>query len=153
MARLRLDGALVTASNRAAMVYGEDPRSLAAAFDEEPSVGVAVFLENGSLVARRGGDEDLALLDRFPDGRARAEAALRNPNAGEVIISAAPGWEFADLAGRSHVGGGSHGALSRGDSLGALITCGLDPPPGGRPQQWAIADVAPLVLHHFSLPS
>src|SRR5205085_8361775 len=103
-AKLRVEGSLVTASNRAAMVYGEDPRSLAAAFDQEPSVDVAVFLENGTLVARRDGEEDLTLLDRFPDGRKRAEGALRNPNAGEVIVSAAPGWEFADLAGRSHVG-------------------------------------------------
>src|SRR5438093_648557 len=150
VARLGLDGALVTASNRAAMVYGNtgghagkagtaskrhrerrlsDPRALAAAFDDEPSVDVAVFLENGSLVARRGGDEDLALLDHFPDGRTRAEAALRNPNAGEVIMSAAPGWEFADLAGRSHVGGGSHGSLDAVDSEVPMLTIGFDEPP------------------------
>ena len=43
------------------------------------------------LVARRDGDEDLALLDAVPDGRIRAERALRNPNAGEVLVSATPG--------------------------------------------------------------
>ena len=112
-AQLVVDGARVTASNRAAMVYGDDPRALAAALDGEPSVDVALFLEDGEMVARRGGEEDLALLDEHPDGRARAEAALRNPNAGEVIVSAAPGWEFADLGGRHHAGGGSHGVARR----------------------------------------
>ena len=71
--------------------------ALAEALDGEPSVDVALFLEDGEVVARRDGEEDLALLDEYPDGRERADAALRNPNAGEVLVSAAPGWEFADL--------------------------------------------------------
>ena len=57
-----------------------------------------------------------ALLDEFPLGRERVEAALRNPNAGDVLVSAAHGWEFADLAGSHHAGGGSHGSLVVGDS-------------------------------------
>jgi hypothetical protein len=74
------------------MLYGDgDPRVLAAALDNEPSVGVAAFLEDGRVVARRGGDEDLSLLSEHPDGVARIEAALRNPNAGEVLVSAATG--------------------------------------------------------------
>src|SRR5207248_11618522 len=144
-AKLRVEGALVTASNRAAMVYGEDPRSLAAAFDDEPSVDVAVFLENGSLVARHRGEEDLALLDRYPDGRKRAEAALRNHNAGEVIVSAAPGWEFADLAGRSHIGGGSHGSLALDDSEVPMLTIGFDEQPE------SITDLKGLFLRHFGV--
>jgi hypothetical protein len=50
------------------------------------------------------------------------------------------------------VGGGSHGSLHRGDSLGALITCGTGP---ARPdeRQWSLADVTPLVLEHFGVPS
>ena len=142
---LRHDGALVTASNRAAMVYGTDPRVLAAAFDEEASVDVAVFLEGGSLVARHRGEEDLALLDRFPDGRARAEAALRNPNAGDVILAAAAGWEFADLAGRNHVGGGSHGSLAANDSEVPMLTIGFDEPPA------SITELKALFLRHFGV--
>ncbi|MBV8396055.1 MAG: alkaline phosphatase family protein, partial [Actinobacteria bacterium] len=111
-ARLDVSGARITASNRAAMLYCDDPRALAEALDGDPSVGVAVFLEDGEVVARRAGDEDLALLDEHPQGRVRAAAALRNPNAGEVIVSAAPGYEFVDLAGHHHVGGGSHGSLA-----------------------------------------
>jgi hypothetical protein len=145
VARLRLDGALVTASNRAAMVYGDDPRALAAAFDEEPAVDVAVFLESGSLVARNRGQEDLALLDRFPDGRARAEAALRNPNAGDVILAAASGWEFADLGGRSHAGGGSHGSLAADDSEVPMLTIGFDDPPA------SITELKSLFLRHFGV--
>ena len=146
VAKLRSDGPLVTASNRAAMVYGQGGgRALAAAFDEEPSVDVAVFLEDDALVARRAGDEDLALLDRFPDGRARAEAALRNPNAGEVILSAAAGWEFADLAGRSHLGGGSHGSLAADDSEVPMLTIGFDAAPA------SITGLKALFLRHFGV--
>jgi hypothetical protein len=145
VARLHVDGALVTASNRAAMVYGDNPRLLAASLDREPSVDVAVFLENGSVVARRGGDEDPVLLDRFPGGRERAAAALRNPNAGSVIVSAAPGWEFADLAGRNHIGGGSHGSLAAEDSEVPMLTIGLDEPPE------SITGLKALLLAHFGV--
>ncbi|HEY3920549.1 MAG TPA: nucleotide pyrophosphatase/phosphodiesterase family protein [Gaiellaceae bacterium] len=143
--RLHVENALVTGSNRAAMIYGEDPRALATALDGEPSVGVAVFLEDGELVARRAGDEDIALLDDLPDGRARAEAALRNPNAGEVIVSAAPGWEFSDLAGRSHVGGGSHGSLELDDSEVPMLTIGLGDPPS------SITGLKALAAEHFGV--
>ena len=142
-AQLELAGGLVTASNRAAMVYGDDPRRLAEAFDREPAVDVALFLEDGEVVARRHGDEDAAILDAYPDGRARAEAALRNPNAGEVVLSAAPGYEFVDLAGRHHQGGGSHGSLAAGDSEVPMLTLGTGPPPA------SITGIKGLLLEHF----
>jgi hypothetical protein len=144
-AKLEVDGALVTASNRAAMLYGDDPRRLAEALDSEPSVGVALFLEDGEMVARSGGDDDLALLDQYPDGFARANAALRNPNAGEVLVSAAPGWEFVDLAGSHHVGGGSHGSLAATDSEVPMLTVGLGEPPA------SITGIKALVLDHFGM--
>lgn len=144
-ANLLVEGALVTASNRAAMVYGSDPRRLAEALDRAPSVDVALFLENGSVVARRDGVEDPAILDNYPDGRARAEGALRNPNAGEVLVSAAAGWEFGDLGGRSHVGGGSHGSLAACDSEVPMLTIGLGDPPG------SITQIKSLLLEHFGV--
>jgi Type I phosphodiesterase / nucleotide pyrophosphatase len=144
-AGLEVDGAFVAASNRAAMLYGDDPRRLAEAVDGEPSVDVALFLEDGQVVARRGGDEDPVILDDYPDGRARAEGALRNPNAGEVILSAAAGWEFVDLAGRHHVGGGSHGALAAGDSEVPMLTVGLGEPPA------SITGIKAELLRHFEL--
>jgi Type I phosphodiesterase / nucleotide pyrophosphatase len=145
IARLHVRRARVTASNRAAMVYGHDPRAIADALVGQDGVGLVTFLEDGEAVARRDGEEGPELLDEYPEGRARATAALRNPNAGEVLVSAALGWEFADLAGRHHLGGGSHGSLEAGDSLVPMLTVGLGPPPGG------ITGIAPLVLSHFGL--
>jgi predicted AlkP superfamily pyrophosphatase or phosphodiesterase len=144
-ARLEVPDALVAASNRAAMLYGDDPRRLAQALDGEPSVDVALFLENGEVVARRAGDEDVAILDEYPDGFARAAAALRNPNSGEVLVSAAPGWEFEDLAGRHHLGGGSHGALADADSLVPMLTVGLGEPPE------SITGIKGLILEHMGI--
>ena len=141
--KLEVGDELVTASNRAAMVYTHSPRRVATLLDSEPSAGTVVFLEGGEVVARRDGDEDLALLDDVPDGRARAEAALRNPNAGEVLVSAAPGYEFVDLAGRHHLGGGSHGSLDRSDSEVPMLTVGLGVPPR------SITGIKPLVVDHF----
>jgi len=143
VARLDVGGDLVTASNRAAMVYTDEPRRVAEQLDREPSAGIVVFLEDGRLVARRDGDEDLALLDAVPDGRVRAAAALANPNAGEVLVSAAPGFEFVDLAGRHHLGGGSHGSLEPADSEVPMLTVGLGPAPA------SITGVAPLVVEHL----
>jgi hypothetical protein len=127
------------------MLYGADPRRLAESVDGEPSVDAAVFLEDGQVVARSHGEEDLSILDRYPDGRARVEGALRNPNSGEVILSAAPGWEFVDLAGRHHVGGGSHGALAAGDSEVPMLTVGLGEPPA------SIIGIKALLLRHFGV--
>src|SRR5262249_20774507 len=96
--RLDAGGQLVTAANRAAMVYTDEPRAVAERLDAEPAAGIVVFREDGRVVARRNGDEDDALLDSVPDGRRRAATALANPNAGEVLVSAALGYEFVDLA-------------------------------------------------------
>ncbi len=120
---------LVTASNRAAMLYGDDARGLARMLDHVEGVDVACFLEDGAVVARRRGEENPSLLDEHPDGFARMRAALRNPNAGEVLVSAAAGWEFADLAGSHHAGGGSHGSLSAGDSVVPMLSIGAGEPP------------------------
>jgi hypothetical protein len=144
-ARLDVAGALVTASNRAAMVYTDEPRRAAESLDAESSAGIVLFSEDGRVVARRDGDEDIALLDEVPDGRARATAALANPNAGEVLVSAARGWEFDDLAGRHHHGGGSHGSLEAADSEVPMLTVGLDSPPA------SITGIKALVAGHFGV--
>jgi predicted AlkP superfamily pyrophosphatase or phosphodiesterase len=87
----------------------------------------------------------------YPDALARVWSALTCPTSGEVLLSAAPGYEFLDWGGAAHVGGGSHGSLHASDSLGALVLCGVDLP-AVPPGQWAIRDVAPLVRRHFGLP-
>ncbi|HEY2326577.1 MAG TPA: alkaline phosphatase family protein [Gaiellaceae bacterium] len=143
VAELDAGEALVTASNRAAMVYTDDPRTVATRLATQPAAGLVLFRENDQLVVRRGNDEDVTLLDDLPDGRIRAEAALRNPNSGEVLVSAAPGWEFTDLAGRHHLGGGSHGSLEVADSEVPMLTVGLGAPPS------SITGVKALVTSHF----
>jgi Type I phosphodiesterase / nucleotide pyrophosphatase len=154
---------LVAASNRAAHVYrlgpgAPEPRALAERLDGEASVEVILFAENGATVARREGvelviresaegadlDGDQDLLDH-PEAVERALAAVRCPNAGEVVVSAADGWEFADLGGGHHLGGGSHGSLTAGDSLVPVLTVGV----GTQPRR--VVDVAPVVLAHFGV--
>jgi predicted AlkP superfamily phosphohydrolase/phosphomutase len=61
-------------------------------------------------------------------------------------VSAADGWEFEDLGGGHHRGGGSHGSLTAGDSLVPVLTVGL-----GTSTPASIVDVAPLVLAHFGV--
>jgi Type I phosphodiesterase / nucleotide pyrophosphatase len=158
-----VDGVAVTASNRAGMVYRlpgcrADTRELAERLDDDDSVETTLFLEDGEAVGRREGAElrfrpvdghwqtngDAAVLDH-PHALARTWSALRNPNAGDVLVAAAAGVEFADLAGRHHAGGGSHGSLSSGDSVVPMLTVGLERTPT------SILDVAPLIAEHFGV--
>jgi hypothetical protein len=143
VSRLDAGGDLVTASNRAGMVYTDSPRTVAEGLDRNPAAGIVLFQEDGRMIVRRDGDEDESLLDAVPDGRARASAALRNPNAGSVLVSAAPGWEFLDLAGRNHLGGGSHGSLEPADSEVPMLTIGLPAPPA------SITGIKQLLVDHF----
>ncbi|HVW16931.1 MAG TPA: alkaline phosphatase family protein [Solirubrobacteraceae bacterium] len=83
----------------------------------------------------------------YPNALARVWAALHCPTSGDVLLSAAPGWEFADWGGVDHVGGGSHGSLHVSDSMGALAFCGVRPPHDHG--AWSIADMTPMVRAHF----
>lgn len=89
--------------------------------------------------------------DEYPDGLSRLWSALTSPHAGDVLISAADGYECVDWGGVSHVGGGSHGALSREDSLGPLLFVGCGPQRPDRSPQWALRDIAPVILDHFGV--
>jgi hypothetical protein len=128
------------------MVYTGEPRRVAERLDAQAAAGIVVFREGDRLVVRRNGDEDDAILDAVPDGRLRAAAALANPNAGEVLVSAEPGWEFCDLAGRHHLGGGSHGSLEEADSVVPMLSIGLGPPPE------SIAGIKDAIVRHFAIP-
>ncbi len=153
----------VTASNRAAMVYRlppcrESTRSLAERLDAEAGAEAVLFLEGGEAIVRREREElrfapadegwqttgDRSLAD-YPDALRRIWSALVNPNAGDVLVSASPGVEFTDLAGRHHLGGGSHGSLVAGDSEVPMLTVGVEG------EAASITDVAPLVLAHFGV--
>jgi hypothetical protein len=87
----------------------------------------------------------------YPDALARLWAALCAPNAGDVLVSLAEGYECVDWGGASHVGGGSHGSLAAGDSLGPLLACGLDGFDPAARERWSIGDVAGLIDGHFGV--
>jgi hypothetical protein len=88
--------------------------------------------------------------EHYPDALRRVWSALTCRTSGDVLLSAEPSYEFPDWGKRAHLRGGSHGSLHRVDSLGALLFCGIDCPPERADGPWSIADVAPLVLAHFS---
>ncbi len=158
-----VEGTLVAASNRAAMVYRLpacrlDASTLARRLDGDPAVEVVLWREGDEAVARRDGEElrfapdasgwnlsgDAAILDQ-PNALRRVWGALANPNAGELLVSPTAGFEFADLGGGDHLGGGSHGSLSAGDSLVPMLSVGVEGDAA------SITDVAPLVLDHFGV--
>jgi predicted AlkP superfamily pyrophosphatase or phosphodiesterase len=156
-------GVLAAASNRAGMVYRLDGcrlevDELARRLDGRSAVEVVLYRDGDEAVARREGEElrfapagagfrvsgDGAILDH-PDAFRRTWAALSCPNAGELLVSAAPGWEFSDLGGRDHAGGGSHGSLVAADSEVPVVVAGLDSLPA------RLVDVAPAILRHFGV--
>ncbi len=129
-----------------------------------PGCGEMRFSPGGDFLDLRGRSWDaegaLAVLGgelrdgrlhtpEYPDALSRVWSALTCATSGEVLLSAAPGREFADLGGQVHVGGGSHGSLRGEDSLGALILCGVEL--ASEPAQWAIRDVPALIERHFEL--
>jgi predicted AlkP superfamily pyrophosphatase or phosphodiesterase len=160
---------VVTASNRSGMVYalsGRPPRELAERLDGSPGVDLVLFREDEEAVVRRSreelrfapdnggwrlsGDEQLLDAATYPNGLERAWSALACPNAGEVIVSAAAGWEFEDLGHRHHVGGGSHGSLLAGDSTIPIVAAGFDEEVP-LPEDPSVTDLAPLALSHFGV--
>ncbi|HEX2070856.1 MAG TPA: alkaline phosphatase family protein [Thermoleophilaceae bacterium] len=94
---------------------------------------------------------ELAFGD-YPDALGRLWSALHCPRGGDVLLSATPGYEFVDWGGSHHRDGGSHGSLHRCDSLGVLLTCGVDglEPDRGQPH---LRDVTPMIAGHFGLIS
>jgi predicted AlkP superfamily pyrophosphatase or phosphodiesterase len=143
------------------------PREAVIASPERGELRFAPGAAAGNVTDPRGREwsveGDLAALDArvrdglfvspdYPDALARVWSALSCPTSGEVLLSAAPCYEFLDWGGAAHVGGGSHGSLHASDSLGALVRSGVDLP-ADPPGQWAIRDVAPLVRRHFGLAS
>jgi predicted AlkP superfamily pyrophosphatase or phosphodiesterase len=99
----------------------------------------------GTVSNRRFDSED------YPDALFRLWTALNAPQAGDVVVSAEPGYECVDWGGATHVGGGSHGSLHVGDSVGPLLFVGCGPARIEADAQWALRDVAGAVLDHFGL--
>lgn len=124
------------------------------------------FRPGGDVLDLRGGnwqvEGDLAALEAavddgrlrsetYPDPLARVWSALTAPHSGDFVVSLAPGFEAVDWGGVSHAGGGSHGALHAGDSLGPLLFVGCGPSSADEKEQWTLRDVAPVVREHFGV--
>jgi len=125
------------------------------------------FAPDGPLTDARGAswsvEGDLEALDLsvagdrlttgdYPDALGRLWSALDCHRAGDVMLSALPGSEFVDWGGSHHRGGGSHGSLHSCDSLGVLLTCGVE----GTEQRaapWHLRDVTPAIADHFGITS
>jgi len=106
----------------------------------------------GDLGALEASIEDGRLRsETYPDPLARVWSALAAPHAGDFVVSLTPGFEAVDWGGVSHAGGGSHGALHAGDSLGPLLFVGCGPKSAGEREQWALRDVAGVIREHFGL--
>jgi hypothetical protein len=127
---------------------------------------VVRFRPGNEVVDLRGGgwavEGDLGALEAsvtggrlssetYPDPLARVWSALTAPYAGDFIVSLAPGFEAVDWGGVSHAGGGSHGALHAGDSLGPLLFVGCGPESAAEREQWTLRDVAPVIREHFGV--
>jgi Type I phosphodiesterase / nucleotide pyrophosphatase len=107
---------------------------------------------DGALVAIEAEVSDGTLRSAtYPDPLARVWSGLTAPHAGDFVLSLELGFEALDWGGDSHVGGGSHGSLHAGDSLGPLLFVGCGPDSAAQRQQWTLRDVAPAVLEHFGL--
>jgi predicted AlkP superfamily pyrophosphatase or phosphodiesterase len=112
----------------------------------------------GDLATIGGAIEDgLLRTPSHPDVLARLYAALVCPTSGDVLLSAAPGFEFADWGGQAHIGGGSHGSLRAEDSLCPVIAYGLEGSASAQRGQvpteapWAIHDVVAPIERFFGL--
>jgi hypothetical protein len=65
-------------------------------------------------------------------------------------VSSRAGFEFADLGGRGHAGGGSHGSLAAGDSLVPIVAAGFDEPPLLR-ERPSLTELAPALLEYLGV--
>jgi hypothetical protein len=122
------------------------------------------FRPGGPRRDLRGGpwaiEGDLATLDlegddslrsaTYPNALERIWQILGCVNAGDVVVSAAPRFEFRDSGGASHLGGGSHGSLHAVDSLVPLAAVGLEHAPA-LPLERSIEDIAAICTGHLGI--
>jgi hypothetical protein len=113
--------------------------------------GVGWVLDGSPGVLRAEVQDGRLLCTEYPDALTRVWSALHCANAGELLLSAAPGYEFVDWGGSDHVGGGSHGSLHRSDSLATLLWCGEGLPSRDAREQWSLRDIAPMIREHFGV--
>jgi hypothetical protein len=109
---------------------------------------------DGALAAIGASERDGRLqAPSYPDALSRVWSALKCPTAGDVLLSAAPNYEFVDWGGADHVGGGSHGSLHSSDSLAVMMWCGTGAESRTAREQWSLKDITPMIREHFGVPA
>lgn len=82
------------------------------------------------------------LYNNYPDALARLYSALTSHEGNYIVISAKPGFEFIGEGSPTHIGGASHGALHKQDSVVPMIVTGTD----SLPEHLRIVDLKDWIL-------
>ena len=91
------------------------------------------------------------LFGDYPNAFERIAGVLDLDKSGEIWVTAKPGCEFEVPGGKAHVGGASHGALHRLDSLSPVIVAG-GAAPARLPRYMRSLDIAPLCMQILGIP-
>lgn len=83
----------------------------------------------------------------YPDALHRIASFMGCANAGDIVATAGPGFEFTGEGAPGHPGAGSHGSLHREDSTVPLIISGA----GDLSPLRRITDIVPFIEGHFGL--
>ncbi|MDQ3646888.1 MAG: alkaline phosphatase family protein [Actinomycetota bacterium] len=119
-------------------------------WDAREAGGVADELDNkwsfeGELGAVGGVVEDDRIrTPEYPLAMWRIASAIALDRMGDIVVTPKLTYEFADLAGGDHRGGGDHASLHAQDSLVPFLSTLSDPPL--RP---TTVDVVPHIVGHF----
>jgi len=91
------------------------------------------------------------LFADYPNAFERIASVLDLDQSGEVWVTAKAGCEFEVPGGKAHVGGASHGALHKLDSLSPVIVAGSRAP-RSLPRHMRLVDIAPLCMELLGVP-
>jgi hypothetical protein len=91
------------------------------------------------------------LFSDYPNAFERIAGALDLDKSGEIWVTAKAGCEFEVPGGEAHVGGASHGALHKLDSLSPVIVAG-GTTRHRLPRHMRLVDIAPLCMQVLGIP-
>jgi hypothetical protein len=96
-------------------------------------------------------DGGTILFADYPNAFERIAGVLDLAQSGELWVTAKAGCEFEVPGGEAHLGGASHGALHKLDSLSPVIVAGAGSA-GTLPRHMRLVDIAPLCMQLLGVP-